>query len=231
MTLPPPHLQDPRFHLRPISPFNELGAYEAMWTEPKSSFRWLADKFREHPGSLPSDFVPEAIALQHAERVRQMLTAAGIKHFGVRVHGTAEYPESLRCAEHPVELLYFQGWCDLVNSRSVAVIGTREPSGEGRARAKKLVRRLVEDDVTVVSGLARGIDTVVHQTAIESDGRTIAVLGTPLNVRYPQENAELQALIAREHLVISQVPVIRYSQALNPTANHRRSEPCRKDTF
>ena len=219
MSLTAPLLEDPRFAARPISPFVEFGAYEALWTAPKSSFKWIADKFRAHPGSVPSDFVPRHAALQHAEHARQLLLDAGIQHFGVRVHGAGEYPESLRSAEHPVELLYFQGWWDLVSSRGVAVVGTREPSDEGRARAKKLVRRLVEDDITVVSGLAKGIDTVVHTTAIDHGGRTIAVIGTPLNVTYPKENSDLQDHIAREHLLVSQVPIIRYQQVSNLTAN------------
>ncbi len=63
----------------------------------------------------------------------------------------------------------------------------------------------------IVSGLAKGIDTVAHTTAIESNGVTIAVIGTPLNATYPPENAELQHRIAKDFLLISQVPVVRYS--------------------
>jgi DNA processing protein len=212
-------LEDANSITRPVSPFLELGAYEALWTEPKASFRWIAEKFREHPDSLPSNFVPPNAALQHAQLARKMLFDAGVEHFGVRVHGAGEYPEKLRRAEHPVELLYFQGWWDLVDSKSVAVVGTREPSDEGKARAKKLVRHLVKDGYTVVSGLAKGIDTVVHETALEENGRTIAVIGTPLNVRYPKENSGLQETIAKEQLLMSQVPVVRYKQVPNPTAN------------
>lgn len=204
---------------RPIYPYRELGAYEAIWTEKPASFRWIAEKFSEHPGALPSDFVAEPEALKYAAAARDILTEAGIKHFGVIVHGAAEYPEKLRGAEHPVELVYFQGWWDLVDSKSVAVVGTREPSDHGKARARKLVRRLVEDNYTVVSGLAKGIDTVVHRTTIDSGGRTIAVIGTPLSLSYPKENAELQELIAKTHLVISQVPIVRYQRVKNPTAN------------
>lgn len=204
---------------RPISPYLEFGAYEAIWTEKSASFRWIAEKFSGHPGSLPSDFVPEVAALRCAEEARNILAHAGVTHFGIRVHGAGEYPETLRKAEHPVEVLYYQGWWDLIASKSVAVVGTREPSEEGKARVRRLVRQLVKDDLTVVSGLAKGIDTVVHGTAIEEGGRTIAVIGTPLNLRYPKENAELQDRIAQEHLVISQVPIIRYQQTVNPTAN------------
>ena len=219
MSLATPILEDPRFATRPISPFIEFGAYEALWTEPRASFKSVADRFREYPGAVPSDFVPRQTALEHAELARRALHEAGVSQFGVRIHGAGEYPETLRSAEHPVELLYFQGWWDLVDSKSVAVVGTRDPSKEGRARARKLVRRFIDDDITVVSGLARGIDTVVHKTAVDHGGRTIAVIGTPLSVRYPRENAGLQDLIAREHLLISQVPVIRYQKVSNRAAN------------
>jgi DNA processing protein len=114
--------------------------------------------------------------------------------------------------------LYYQGWWDLVDTPSVAVVGTRTPSPEGIARTKRLVKKLVEDKWTIVSGLARGVDTVAHKTAIECEGWTIAVIGTPLNVRYPSENAELQDLIAQKYLLVSQVPVCRYKETI-PTAN------------
>jgi DNA processing protein len=149
----------------------------------------------------------------------EILHRAGIEHFGVRVHGEGEYPEALRTAEHPVEFLYFIGWWDLVSSRSVAVVGTREPSAQGEARARSLTKKLIADDFTVVSGLARGIDTVVHTTALAEGGRTIAVLGTPLAVRYPKENSDLQDRLGEKQLVISQVPVIRYGAVSNPTTN------------
>jgi DNA processing protein len=89
----------------------------------------------------------------------------------------------------------------------VSVVGTRKPSSEGIEFAKRLVENLVREKVIVMSGLARGVDTVAHRTAIEQGGRTIAVLGTPLNVFYPPENKELQLRLMREHMVISQFPI------------------------
>lgn len=86
----------------------------------------------------------------------------------------------------------------------VSIVGSRKASVEGLARARALARALVARDMVVVSGLAAGVDTAAHIAAIEAGGRTIAVLGTPLDQAYPKENAELQARIAREHLVISQ---------------------------
>lgn len=88
----------------------------------------------------------------------------------------------------------------------VAVVGTRRPSSEGERRARKLARLLVEHGATVVSGLAAGIDTVAHTETIAGGGRTIAVLGTPLDDVHPRSNAALQARIARDHLLVSEFP-------------------------
>ena len=203
-------LASPNFKVRAISPFHEMGAYETLWSEPSTTFKSLSECFATHPGNVPSDFVSPAEAHKCAVFVKRRFDEAGVRRLGVRVYGTGEYPEKLRDAAHPVELFYYQGWWDLAHSRSVAVVGTRKPSREGISRTRRLVRELVADDFTVVSGLAAGIDRVAHETAIEEDGRTIAVIGTPLSHAYPKENRELQHCIAERFLLISQVPLKRY---------------------
>jgi DNA processing protein len=195
-----------------VSPLRELGAYEVLWEDPKATFKSISAKFADHPGAVPSDFVSPKRAQEVGDKVRRHLNASNIGKFGVRVHGAGEYPEKLRDAAYPVELLYYSGWWDLVSSRCVAVVGTRKPSEEGQARTRRIVRELVRDDFTVVSGLAAGVDTAAHETAIQEGGRTIAVIGTPLSHVYPRDNAELQRQIAAEFLVISQVPVCRYER-------------------
>jgi DNA processing protein len=198
--------------IRAIYPLKEMGAYEALWAKPETSFRSLAQKFREFPDRLPSDFVNEYEADYFGRLALQMVREAGVIQFGIRVHRAGEYPDKFRDAEDPVEVLYYRGWWDLVETPSVAVVGTRNPSSEGVESAARLAKLLVNDGYTIASGLAKGIDTAAHRSAIENGGKTIAVVGTPLNRVYPRENAELQELIAREFLVISQVPVYRYSQ-------------------
>jgi DNA processing protein len=205
-------LEGKDFAARAISPLRELGAYEALWDKPETTFKTLSEKFAARPDALPSDFVPATKASEYAEFVRRRFHEAEVTRYGVRVHGAGEYPQKLRDAAHPIELLYYQGWWDLAESRSVAVVGTRQPTPDGIARARKLVKALVKDDFTIVSGLAAGIDTVAHETAIAEGGRTIAVIGTPLSHTYPKENAALQRRIANEFLLISQVPVKRYER-------------------
>jgi DNA processing protein len=194
-----------------ISPMREMGAYEALWVKTSATFKRIADKFRSRPNAIPSDFVQPEIADRFAEETLELLKRAKIARFGIRVHGAGEYPQRLREADHPVELLYFQGWWDLVESRCVAVVGTRDPSADAVKRTRALVRDLVADKFTIVSGLARGVDTVAHETAIKAGGLTIAVIGTALSRAYPAENRDLQRRIAKDCLLISQVPVLRSS--------------------
>lgn len=166
------------FEARAVVPSRELGAYEALWAREGASFKALADIFRRHPGSVPSDFATPAEIQQYSRLALNMIRDAGVKHFGIRVHGAGEYPAKLRDAEHPVQLLYFQGNWDLTSSRCVAIVGTRRPTAEGVRRAAKVTRKLVNTGFTIVSGLAQGIDTVAHATAIEAGGLTISVQGS-----------------------------------------------------
>ena len=89
----------------------------------------------------------------------------------------------------------------------VSIIGSRQASEKGLLEAKEIAKLLIKNNAIIVSGLAKGIDTIGHQTAIKYGGRTIAVIGTPLNKTYPKENLKLQEEIMKNHLVISQFPV------------------------
>jgi len=202
----------------PLDAALEVGAYEALWSESNASFKSMAERFLRSPGARPSDLVPESTAREMGARVLAKIRTRSPLRFDVRLNGELDYPERLRDATYPVELLYFQGDWSLVSTPSVAVVGTRKPSAEGRARTEQMVRKLVADDFTIVSGLAEGVDTAAHEAAIKADGRTIAVIGTPLGQVYPRANAALQERIARDFLLISQVPVERYD-AQNPSVN------------
>jgi DNA processing protein len=101
-------------------------------------------------------------------------------------------------------------WCagniDLLRqAETVAIIGTREVSIDGAARARRLARELAERHIVVVSGLARGVDTEALTSAIDAGGSVIGVIGTSVNRAYPAENGWLQELIALNHLIVSQV--------------------------
>lgn len=104
--------------------------------------------------------------------------------------------------------LYFKGSLKIPLPRPrVSIIGSRKASMNGLEDAQIITKTLLEKQTVIVSGLAEGIDTSAHETAIRSGGKTIAVLGTPLNKVYPKKNSMLQQEIMSKHLAISQFPV------------------------
>lgn len=121
-----------------------------------------------------------------------------------------DYPNYLTHLNHierktAPDKLYYEGDLSLLTSGvRVSVVGSRKASIYGIKRAEILTKELVKAGVIVVSGLAEGIDTVAHTTAIREGGRTIAVLGTPLSKTFPAKNKDLLTEIKRSHLAISQ---------------------------
>jgi DNA processing protein len=130
------------------------------------------------------------------------------------------YPANLREVSDRPAIVFVSGTITLADRRSVAVIGSRQASLEGRALAGQISAELLDAGYTVVSGLAAGIDTAAHEAALEHSGRTIAVIGNGLEHSYPPENAGLQRRIASEGAVLSQFwPETRPTRQTFPMRN------------
>jgi DNA processing protein len=114
------------------------------------------------------------------------------------------YPVNLRAVHDRPPMLFVAGELVASDQRSVAVVGSRRASPEGLERAQALSRHLVSAGHTVISGLAAGIDTAAHQSALAVGGRTVAVIGTGLEHSYPPENAGLALELAERTAVVSQ---------------------------
>jgi DNA protecting protein DprA len=99
--------------------------------------------------------------------------------------------------------VFYAGELDLLDAPTVSIVGTREVSEAGWKRASQLARELAKSGITVVSGLAKGVDTAALTSAISNGGSVAAVIGTPLDKAYPAENAELQQQIYTHHLLMS----------------------------
>ena len=133
-----------------------------------------------------------------------------------------DYPTNLRFIHNLPPFLLYRGALDAHrDAHSVAVVGTRKASAKGLDSARRMARKLVEHDVAIVSGLARGIDTAGHRAALNAGGRTIAVFGTGITQVYPAENADLVAeIIDAGGLVVSQFfPTARPSPWTFPKRN------------
>jgi DNA processing protein len=134
-----------------------------------------------------------------------------ITDFGchVLISSDENYPASLREIYDPPLVLYVKGELTAKDKNCVAMVGSRQTTHYGIETARKLAYQLAYTGVTVVSGGARGIDTAAHQGALSAKGRTVAVLGTGINLVFPTENAELFERIAANGAVMTQFPFNR----------------------
>jgi DNA processing protein len=156
-------------------------------------------------------FGPETVAAvrgldaaRAAEAEEERARAAGIAL--VTLHD-AEYPEALRLIPDPPPVLSVRGTLSPADAAAVAVVGCRAATAYGRTVAERLAAELAGFGVTVVSGLARGIDGCAHRAAVAAGGRSIAVLGSGLDRIYPPEHRRLAAELAENGAVISEFPL------------------------
>ncbi len=138
------------------------------------------------------------------EEERKRLEKAGIE---VITYQDKCYPSLLKEIYDPPLLLYLKGNANLLNTPSLAIVGTRQATFYGIKTATRLSMQLSELGLTIVSGLARGIDTAAHQGCLKAEGKTIGVLGCGLDIVYPKENAKLYAkIIEKGGAIVSEFP-------------------------
>lgn len=118
-----------------------------------------------------------------------------------------DYPEELKNIAKPPIFLYYIGDIGLLQKRKIAVVGTRRATSYGKIACDKIVRELVENEIVTVSGLAAGIDSICHKKTLEYGGKTIAVIGSGLDVVYPRENEKLWKVIGEKGLIIGEYPL------------------------
>jgi DNA processing protein len=142
-----------------------------------------------------------ALLAQRVDKEIDAATAVGARLVTVMDHG---YPANLRLIPNLPPFLFYRGELREEDARSVAVVGTRQASDVGIDRAIRMARMLAERGVTVISGLARGIDTAAHHAALAAGARTIAVFGTGITQCYPAENRSLAEEITASGALVSQ---------------------------
>lgn len=161
-------------------------------------------------------------ANEHEDWTSQPAIPAEHEHNGIKVLTPFDYsyPQKLQEISQPPWVLYALGRMELLTRPAAAVVGTRVPTAYGRHAARKLAQELSDGAVTVVSGLARGIDSIAHETALAGIGGTIAVLPTAINECYPPENRHLYARLSNEALLLSETP---FGMKLHPGQFHQRN--------
>ena len=183
-----------------------FGSLEAAWGAGAAELR---------AAGLDANVVSSIVAVRsrvQPDEELERLDRAGVR--AITWHD-ADYPELLRQADDLPPVLFLKGSLLPKDSRAVTVVGTRRATAYGREVARHLAGDLARQGVTVVSGLARGIDAVAHRAALEAGGRTIAVTGSGIDVVYPPEHAELSGEIQRQGAVLTEYPL-----GTRPKARH-----------
>ncbi len=191
-----------------VSPFNELIAYETLWAREGSTVKRIAEALKNTNFPSRADFT---LADIHTQEIIKEYFEKLPKDFSVITAESYQYPDKLTDPEHQIKLLYYKGDLGLLEApKKISIVGARKVSEEGKKRARQLSKHLVNNGYIIVSGLAEGVDTEAMTTAITNNGKVIGVIGTPINQYYPKENKKLQDYIAKEHLLLSHVPIYRY---------------------
>lgn len=125
------------------------------------------------------------------------------------------YPKLLKEIYDPPVIIYIKGELEIQDDYAVAIVGTRMPTPYGKNQTAKFTKVLIDNNITIVSGLARGIDTITHKTVVENNGRTIAVIGSGIDVHYPAENKYLYEKIAENGAIITEFPLGTYPDPEN----------------
>jgi DNA processing protein len=174
---------------------NYFGDPQIAWGAPTEALRdaGLSDKIVEN--------LVETRARVDLDRIWEQLERQGIS---VLIETDDTYPKRLKEIENPPPVLYMRGDIDLTDEWSVAIVGTRRLSAYGRQVTEDIAGSLARNGLTIVSGLARGVDSIAHKAALNAGGRTLAVLGSGLERIYPPENKQLAEQITGCGALISE---------------------------
>ena len=177
---------------------------------------WHANEFELYKIGLDKRAVANFLQTRHDVDLDAALDQVEKAKIKLLTWESPDYPNYLREIPTPPPLLYVMGGLLEQDRWAVAVVGTRRLTSYGRQVTRDLVAGLVQNNITVVSGLARGIDAIAHKTAVELGGRTLAVLGSGLDCIYPAENRTLaQEIMQGQGAIISEYGLGAQPEAKN----------------
>jgi DNA processing protein len=189
-------------HCRGIGPISQVRMISALLDNSLSTAYQLAQY--AHLPSKNKDVFLASYATVEPEILKKQYKWHQIKWITIL---DKNYPEYLKQIYNPPAILFYKGNLQLLRKNLLAVVGSRKNTSYGPLILDKLLPELISNEIVTVSGLAKGIDSIVHQKTIMLGGKTIAVIGTGLDYSYPYENRKLQKEMGTHHLVISEYPL------------------------
>jgi DNA processing protein len=176
---------------------------QGAFLEPRNVWDCPGDILKRLP-NFPQNIAENIKMARTDQYLEGLLANIRAKGIAALTAASQKYPYTLCALPDPPPVLYIKGALPELWERSVSVVGTRNPTRNGKISARNMAYSIALQDVAVVSGMARGIDTAAHTGALEAGGRTVAVLGSGVDVVYPKENRELYDRIVECGAVISE---------------------------
>ncbi len=164
---------------------------------------WKANPFELVSAGLSAKVAGRVVQVRESVNLDEFISQAEKNNIRILTWNEPEYPAKLKEVDQPPPVLYLRGEITLEDSWAVAIVGTRAVTPYGRQVTEELSAALIANGVTIVSGLARGVDAIAHSAAVKAGGRTIAVLGSGVDKIYPPEHRGLAEKIATQGAVIS----------------------------
>lgn len=189
-------------HCRGIGPISQIRMVSALLDNSLKTAYQLAEY--AHLPTKNKDVFLESYASVEPEILKEKYKYQQIQWVTIL---DKNYPEYLKQIYNPPAILFYKGNLQLLGKNLLAIVGSRKNTSYGPVILDKLLPDLVSKEIVTVSGLAKGIDSIVHQKTILLGGKTIAVIGTGLDYSYPFENRKLQKEIGTHHLIISEYPL------------------------
>jgi len=192
----------------------------ARFVDPTAAFSAVLAELEQVEG-LHRDTIDGIVAFSDWAEIDEEIERARDAGIAIVPFTNPNYPARLRTIADPPPFLYVKGNLLTDDDKAVAIVGSRSASEYGRRVARDLARGLASLGFTVVSGMARGIDGVAHQSALQAGGRTIAVLGSGVERAYPAEHDMLYRRIGENGAVVSELPIGTRPMAFNFPARNR----------
>jgi len=161
----------------------------------------------QRDGIIPASCIAGMFSKELFTEAESQAALAEKEKVGIFTLASPEYPRYLKEIFAPPPVFFVRGNTSVFTFPCLAVVGTRSPTAYGRSVTRSLTKDLVNEGLVIASGLARGIDTIAHETCIEQSGRTIAVLGCGIDIIYPSDNASLVRKICSSGALISEFPM------------------------
>ncbi|MDD3365298.1 MAG: DNA-processing protein DprA [Syntrophomonas sp.] len=187
-----------------------------------------ADSISLHQSSLSVPIIDTIIDGRRGANPAELLEKLQDEDIKICCVEDDDYPQLLGSTFDPPYIFYYHGNIEILKDFCIAIVGSRTASTYGKGQARRFGNELANQGMVVVSGMARGIDTEAHRGALDAGGRTVAVLGSGIDVVYPPENLKLYTSIGESGLVLSEFPPHTHPEAGNfPVRNRTISGLCR----